>query len=888
LKKPLLLTLGLVLLMVGGYFVYTKVITPNPVSTWDFVPKNALIVYETDQCSECVDIDNSPIATLLEKAALQDKPDSLSQSIKNILRRTGLLVSAHATRKDNFDFIYFIPQIKDPSELLPASYDSKNYRSSSREFNGIKINEIKFEKEVFSWLLIENTWVGSFTPFLIEDVIRTFKSPDSGFKGSIKTVEKLPRITGDGGNIFINLRHLGNLTSLFSAVSSPLTQLLGHSAMLDLKVDNSSLVLNGFSVDSVRTSDYILSIFHNQGPVSFNLSHLISERAIWVNSFGISDGSLFNQDLSAFRKNQKFHLRDSISWLNSKGGTDLNLLYGTIKDEVAECFIESSKHKQVSKVLIIESTDVKRWVDTFTKLSDKLSIDTIFFERYGEFEIREVPVNNLPEKLFWPLVAGFKNTFYTTYKNFILISDEVDELKDFLDDIDDDNTWGKSVVFNKFLETTLLESNFSVYINTPKIWNSLSVNLHPRWKKFLSDNQKLFRSFHLGAVQFSHLNNSYYTSISLNYKTLPKANANETTKQQSKTVVNFQANIAGLHIVKSHVTKNDEILIQDSLNDLSLVSKDGNVLWRIPVGDPIVTDVTQIDFYGNGKLQYFFSTNNALHVIDRLGKYVDPYPLFLPSLKIAHAAVVDYDHSKKYRFLIADESGKLWMYDKEGNNLDGWKPKDAGGALMAPPQHYRIQGKDYILSIRKDGTVYLMTRRGEDIKGSPFQLSAPVSGDHFLERGKSLSDTYFVVVTADGYKVKFSVDGKIQSKETLLKNSVSTSFSLVREASQKSYLVVQKDSKNFNLLDENGKIVVSNAFIGGHPGSVNFNDFGSGNIFITILDVIDHLAYVYDPDGNLMTSPPIETTALGLRPGNGENIQLYYIRNNSLAIQPLN
>jgi hypothetical protein len=876
------------LLITGGYFLYQNVVTEKSTSAWDFVPSNALIVYEASQCAECLDhVINSPVISLIEKASLQGKPDSLSNSIKKILNRDGVIISAHAIRKDDFDFIYFIPNITNRVELFPDNYGSKAYRLSSREFNGIKIEEVKFEKQIFSWTLIDNIWVGSFTPFLIEDVVRTSRSRQTGFKTLIKSVEKLPRINEDAGNIFINLKSISNLTSLFSNTSSPLIQALGHSSMLDLKAENNNIVLNGFSVDSTSTSEYALSIFRNQGPVSFNLSHLISDRAIWVNSFGISNGALFFQDLMAFRKKENFGKTDSLTWINSKAGIDITELYPTIKDEVAACFIESSKQKQISKVLIIESTDASRWVNAFTKVSDKLSIDTIFFERYGEFEIREVPVNNFPEKLFWPLVTGFRNTFYTTHKNFLLISDDVDELKDFLDDIDDDNTWGKSVAFNKFLETTLLESNFSVYINTPKLWNSLSANLHPRWQKFLAENQKSLRLFQMAALQFSHLNSSYYTSVSLHYKPMPKGD--EIVKQQqSRVVVNFQANISELHIVKSHVTRNDEILIQDSLNDLSLVSSDGDVLWRIPIGDRIVSDVSQIDFYGNGKLQYFFSTNNALHVIDRLGKYVDPYPLFLPSLQIAHAAVIDYDHSKKYRFLLAEESGKLWMYDKEGNNLEGWRPKDVGVSIVTAPQHYRIQGKDYILSVGKDGTVHLMTRRGENFKGFPLKLSAPVNGAHFLERGKSLADTYFVLVTSDGYKIRITVDGRIQSKETLLKNSVATSFSLVREASGKSYLIVQKDNKAFNLLDDNGRVIVTNGFLGNHSGSVTFNDFGSGRSYVTITDDVDHLTYVYDPDGKLITSPPIETNMMGLRPVNGEGVQSYSVKNNSLSIQSLN
>ena len=112
-----------------------------------------------------------------------------------------------------------------------------------------------------------------------------------------------------------------------------------------------------------------------------------------------------------------------------------------------------------------------------------------------------------------------------------------------------------------------------------------------------------------------------------------------------RNLVYFSEPIQRLHAVKSHVSQANEILIQDSLNDLSLVTMEGKVLWKIPVGDQITSDIEQIDFYANGKLQYLFATHDAIHIIDRLGNYVPRYPLYLKGKDIADLSVVDYDNS---------------------------------------------------------------------------------------------------------------------------------------------------------------------------------------------------------------------------------------------------
>jgi hypothetical protein len=297
--------------------------------------------------------------------------------------------------------------------------------------------------------------------------------------------------------------------------------------------------------------------------------------------------------------------------------------------------------------------------------------------------------------------------------------------------------------------------------------------------------------------------------------------------------------------------------------------------------------ISQIDFYANGKLQYFFTTTDQIHIIDRLGDYVENYPLTVPNASITHASIIDYDHSKKYRFLIADKTGKLMMFDKEGTNLDGWNPKNIDGMLGMTPQHHRIKGKDYLIAIRNDGTVYLMNRRGETLKNFPIDLETKLSGNYFLEIGNSLHDTFFVVVSNDGYRIKFTVEGKIQSKETLLKTSVNTRFGLVSDQRNRSYLIIQRDNRLFNLLDENNKKIISNEFVGLHDAIANYFDFGSGRVYVTITDLSEKLTYIYDGSGNLLTPVPIESSLISITPIDSDQARLFMIQDQRLTIQPL-
>jgi hypothetical protein len=884
-KTPLLITAAITVTLFVGYFAYEYLLKKKAVSVWNLVPDNALLVYEKGDCANCVQtVSNSaPFRILAEASLFTKSADSLKSMLQSVTSNKYVL-SLHTTRKDEFDLIFYLPVDPASWKNLSEKVKVRNSKLTKRGFDGLEIHEINVGGQVFSWVLIEEIWVGSFTPFLIEDVIRSYHS-DQGFVKKISN-KNFRVSSGDAGNLYIQFDKISEWLSIFGTENNATAKLFGESVFLDVKTENGNITLNGFNSDSTNRSKYLLSIFKNQSPVAFSLKQYVTDRTVVLYSFGLSNGSLFRSDLNQFLKVNKIKTADSLELIGKSSGIDFNKLYSGIHREISVCLTESSSKKKNSKVLMIETQNPSEWLNAFQTLSNKYSIDTLFYEQFSNYIIKEVPLYRFPEKLFFPLITGFDKSFYTSIDNTIFIADDVDELKNFLDDIDDENTWGKSVTHNSFLETTLLESNVSVYVNASKVWNVLTPGLHPKWRQFARQHQQLLQTIELSAFQCSHLNGNYYTNISLNYSESNKGFESD-KKAKEHFAVNFTSNVSGMYSVKSHVNRADEILIQDSINDLSLVSSDGVTLWKTSIGKPITSQVSQIDFFNNGKLQYFFTTSDEIHVIDRLGNYVEPYPIKMPASSVTYGNVVDYDRSKKYRFLISDGEGKLWMFDKAGNNLEGWSSKATGGSLLSAPRHYRIQGKDYVVAIRKDGVVNLYTRRGEIVKNFPLNLQTRLSGDYFLERGNSLATTNLIVVSTDGFKIRISMDGKVQSRETLLKTSVSSRFGLVNEQHGKSYFVYQQDSRQTSLHDAEGSKIFINESIGLDALEISCYDFGSGKLYTSLTDATQGMTYIYDSSGIPVTSAPINATMLDLRLQTNNDIRIFFVRNNSLIIQSL-
>jgi hypothetical protein len=142
-------------------------------------------------------------------------------------------------------------------------------------------------------------------------------------------------------------------------------------------------------------------------------------------------------------------------------------------------------------------------------------------------------------------------------------------------------------------------------------------------------------------------------------------------------------------------------------------------------------------------------------------------------------------------------------------------------------------------------------------------------------------------VSRDGFRIKFNLEGKIQSRETLLKSSMDTRFSLVKETNGKSYCIVRQEPRNLTVTDNSGKQIIVNEYIGMNAATVQYYDFGAGKIFYLVNDDVQNLTYAYDAQGNLITSPPMEADFARLAVDNSDNLRIYLTYQNALRVKPL-
>jgi hypothetical protein len=389
-----------------------------------------------------------------------------------------------------------------------------------------------------------------------------------------------------------------------------------------------------------------------------------------------------------------------------------------------------------------------------------------------------------------------------------------------------------------------------------------------------------------GAIQISHLDAVFYLNSVLQLNATHKL-----TKEDSYIrTYEFESPLTmSPRIVKSHVSQEYGLLVQDSLNNLYLLSSELKRQWTTPIDGRITSFVDQIDFYRNGKLQYFFVTSNQMHVVDRLGRKVENFPLPLPKNDMDFADVVDYDNSRRYRYLFTDSKGNLYLTDKDGSLLEGWSPRPTGGKLIATARHYRVLGRDYFIAVQQNGSVHLMNRRGEIVEGFPVSLSTRPGGDYFLNRGRDRKTTHFIVVSEDGHKIQIDLDGKVTRSDVLPRHSASSRFSLVKTPSEDSFVYLRVDAARLAVIDANGRPLFEMQNTGSDQWQVDILQTDLKEKVFCFYDPQQNFSYFFNEAGRSLLSRPLESDLLPSMHyhSNQRTVQVFNVFGKELSTVPI-
>lgn len=335
--------LGILLVCTVTFFIWNS---NRDASVWELVPNDAILVLETTEAQRMREkIDSLPfwqpfknlpyLQAYHSRKTVLDSIGRDSLDIMNYLKGRKIYVSLHQTSRTSADVMFFVPmslKSRIINSLTKKLQEKVPFTHSERLYNDITVHELKYEYEetdkngeikarknsnrknktesvIFTYVIYKNFFIGSYTPFLVEDAVRKIANSEGiPFFKENKDLLKLTKIEDDDANLYVSASQIPKLFSLFTDEEN--TALLStfdkwaKSAMLDVSLKEHLLLLNGYVLTQEEGSerDY-LSILENQKAIDFiDLQQFIPQETALLYRIGLSEPEKYFHDLDDYRK----------------------------------------------------------------------------------------------------------------------------------------------------------------------------------------------------------------------------------------------------------------------------------------------------------------------------------------------------------------------------------------------------------------------------------------------------------------------------------------------------------------------------------------------------------------------------------------------------------
>lgn len=196
--------------------------------------------------------------------------------------------------------------------------------------------------------------------------------------------------------------------------------------------------------------------------------------------------------------------------------------------------------------------------------------------------------------------------------------------------------------------------------------------------------------------------------------------------------------------VRNFINGKQNWLTQYDNNAIAYLDHNRKAMWSIPFKDRIAGRVEQIDYFRNGKLQMSFAGGSRLCLLDRLGRWVSPFPVDLGRKVLLGPLVYDKTGQGDFRFLLLHTDNRLALYNETGRPAAGWNEITVSEKIRELPERKKVGSERYWI-LRTSYRMLLYDALGRPV--------ADFSGRHELRPDSKCvvhSPEEVVVTTKDG------------------------------------------------------------------------------------------------------------------------------------------
>jgi len=758
------------------------------------IPTKAAFIIETDDFSYLTKkiSKNKDITDLLSNLELTKEfnkkflyIDSLirvNKTFKKFFNKKIVIISAHLSGQKDIDFLLstgFSGKKAEKNKFNNAVLTlGGNPELKKISFAGAEIYNQQYKSSNFEifYTFYEDYFLLSYSEILIQKAIKNINSGASYFSdNNFKSLYQEKNNKNDA-TIYINYETFFSFInySLNSSFKDEilLLQKFADWSAFDLTIKRKEIKITGHT--NLKPEMQYLSLFKNVNPQRNKTIKILPEKTSSFLMLNIGNGSDFkykyeeylggirelnNHQIQLASFNKKYKLKDDENTLYEITANEISLVYEDYNKT-------GKKHNRFIFIRHKNKTNAESFFNSLIQNNCKeknlnsKSFTNIYTSNGEEYEIKKIPEKNLPEMYFGVLFKNINAEYITFIDDFIVFGENIKALQGLIDAYEKDRTFKRKSINYSLIKSFPDQSNIFFYTDLFHSKNAILQILNKKHKNLFDKDAEELISVQGPAIQFISDSYPIYTTL--------KLFLNSKKQQISETVweVRLDTLIATKpQIVLNHNTLEKEIVIQDVADKIYLIDKNGKIIWTRQLDGRIISDIYQIDFYENNKLQLMFNTKNKIYCIDRKGNWLEGYPVVLKSPATNGISVFDYDQDKNYRIFIATKNKKVSLYNKEGKLIEGWLFNKTENIVKEKIKHFKNKDKDYIV-FKDNSQIYILNRKGEKRVTLEASISLSENSKVYFTQDNSVLKAHFSVTNPSGTVYSIFESGKIM-KETL-------------------------------------------------------------------------------------------------------------------------
>jgi hypothetical protein len=863
--------------------------TRRPFDAWNLMPNNPVCILETQDLSRA--FQNLQATALWQNLAETPFFAGFSERVlggagalqaagamPSFLQNRKVTISLHLTAKSDFDLLYFVPFAGEADEKIwqkiqSAFQQNPDYQFFKRNYRGYDIHEVSHPSlsQRFSFIFAKGFFVASFAPILIEDVVRKLADGERAFAFVNQTsIDQLAQAQTSATHfsLYFNPKQLNEFLKIsvkesLGSFFKPLNY-FADGGYLNIKTNKQLTDFQGFSFSIPRDSASFLNNWQGQTPQNFGLKNYIPNQTASLFYWGFSDNARFFQSWLAYQSRVQSDFLPSQKDLKLQYGFNVKKFYAQITQETAFCSFVGDNSSYLDKLILIRSNapkELQKQLQDLTKKIHEKQKTSPFQTKIGNTEIFEVQLNEFPARLWGDFAAGFPTCYFAIYGQLLVLSNEARVIKQWLYQLEKNEVWGKNRLNAHLLQDLSQPANFRLVLNPARLWSIWQENAAEKWQTWLRDNELPIKNLQWISGHFSASEDQKFaTSFALKIQpadTLSQAGAPEGYENLTQTFLKDNV-FTPPFLVKNHEDDSQEILVQDFLNNLVLISPKGYPLWKRNINSPLRSPPTQIDIYDNDRLQYLFIGADRINLIDRIGRNVSPFPLRMvtDSAYLQTFAELEKAEDQQKYYLVSNSRGKVYLMDKKWNRLENWRPKALNARLSTPAQTATVGNSTYILLGQENGEVHAFNFAGQARAGFPVRLNGRISNPLWIDAQATAENTLVTCLSATGDLVKFNLLGEVKEEEQLYRPSSRAQFYLCTDQNRQDWLIGLADAGIVEILDKKGKKIFEHITENkSDKWEVQYFNFEPQGKIIAITDKMGGLTYLYNLQGEKIAEP---------------------------------